>query len=208
LCRFALCWVYEIKWELRGARSPKVLESTGEDATTQGNDGIGSGHGPAHSGLFKALPDDRAAAGLDHTRAPKGFFFMILGIAPLRGIFLEVAQLFEPRLFALGGSGQVFTGLANEPAAVARFEPIPPGLGSLGLRAPEDLCDGCQMRIGVEPVHDRHASGEMGLDKGVVITRSVGQHDHRLGLFQTPAQSLGVQAAAEEFAGFNGPLGG
>jgi hypothetical protein len=65
------------------------------------------------------------------------------------------------------------------------------------------------MLIGVEQIHDMHSIGEMGLDNGVVITSPVGQHHHRGGLLQTPAQSLGAQAPAKERAGFNGPdIGG
>jgi hypothetical protein len=71
-------------------------------------------------------------------------------------------------------------GFANEPADVARFQPIPPGFGSLGLLIPENLRDGCQMLIGVEQIHDMHGLEEMGLDNRVVITSPVGQHHHRL----------------------------
>ena len=131
--------VYEIKVGATGCGRPKIFESTGEDATTQGNDGIGSAHGPTHSGLFKALPDHCAAASLDHPRAHKEFLFAIFGIAHLRRIFLEVAQLFEHRLFALPGGGQVFAGLVKEAVDVARFQPIPPGFGGLGLLTPENL---------------------------------------------------------------------
>ena len=66
MCRFALCWVYEIKWELRGARSPKVLESTGEDATTRGNDGIGSGHHSHQTALGIQGLADLLWQGYDH----------------------------------------------------------------------------------------------------------------------------------------------
>src|SRR2546427_8644151 len=62
------------------------------------------------------------------------------------------------------------------------------------------------MLIGVEQIHDMHGIVEMGR---AIITSPVGQHDHRVGLLQTPAQSLGVQAPAKERAGFNGPdIGG
>jgi len=65
------------------------------------------------------------------------------------------------------------------------------------------------MLIGVEQIHDVHGPGEMGLDNRMVVTSPVGQHDHRLGVLQTPAQGLGIQTPAEERAGFNGPnLGG
>ena len=103
----------------------------------------------------------------------------------------------------------MFADLAKEPADVTRFQPIPPGFRRLGLRTPEDLRDSGQVLIGVEQIDDMHGLGEMGLDNGVVITRPVGQHDHGLGLLQTPAQSLGIDAPAEESAGFNSPdIGG
>ncbi len=102
----------------------KSSKSTRENATTQGNDGIGSAYGPAHSRLFQALTDYRAAACLDYTGAHQELLFTIFGIAHLRLIVLEVAQLLEHRLFAFSGGGQLFAGLANEPADVARFQPI------------------------------------------------------------------------------------
>ena len=94
--------VYEIKVGATGARGPKVFKSAGEDATTQGPDGLGSVYGPTHSRLFEALTDYRTAAGLDHPRANQELLLTILGIAHLRRIIFEVAQVGEHGLFAGG----------------------------------------------------------------------------------------------------------
>src|SRR5712691_12050982 len=136
--------VYEMKGGLRSTRGPKVFKSIRENATTQGNDGIGSAYGPAHSRLFQTLTDYRAAACLDHTGAHKELLFTIFGIAHLRRIVLEVAQLFDHRLFAFSGGRQLFAGLAKKPVDVARFQPIPPGFRRFGLWPPENLREGGQ----------------------------------------------------------------
>src|SRR2546422_3384726 len=60
------------------------------------------------------------------------------------------------------------------------------------------------MLIGVEQIHDMHGLGEMGLDDGAIVTRSIGERDDLLGLVQSPAQRLGVHAPAKESAGFDG----
>ena len=63
----------------------------------------------------------------------------------------------------------MFAGLANEPVDVARFQPIPPGFRSFGLRPSENLREGSQILIGVEQIHDMHSIGEMGLGNRVVM---------------------------------------
>jgi len=92
--------------------------------------------------LFEALTDYRTAAGLDHPRANQELLLTILGIAHLRRIIFEVAQVGEHGLFAGGGGGQFFAGLAQESGDVARCQPIPPGFRSLRLLTPENLRKG------------------------------------------------------------------
>ena len=45
---------------------PEVFPPRAKDATSQGDNGIGTLDRPMHAGLFESLPDDRAAPCFDH----------------------------------------------------------------------------------------------------------------------------------------------
>src|SRR5438105_5756712 len=152
-----------------GARAPKIFETTGEDAAAESNDSVGSAHRPAHAGLFESFADHCTTAGLDDTGADKKLLFTELGVTHLPRIVLEVAQLLEHGFFAFSRARQLPPRFADQATDVPRFQQIAPHLGSLGLLAPEELCDGREVLVGVEQIYDMNGVGEVSLGDGVVV---------------------------------------
>src|SRR5438046_6390758 len=69
-----------------------ILDPTAESAATEGNDGVGSAHGPEHARLFEPSPNDRFAPGFDHTGADEQFLPAKLEIAHAFGIRLKIVR--------------------------------------------------------------------------------------------------------------------
>lgn len=72
---------------------PEVIELAAEQRAAGVEHGQESGFGPAHAGLFRALTDDRLAAGFDDAGADEQALAAKLAIAHPGQIFLEVTEL-------------------------------------------------------------------------------------------------------------------
>lgn len=83
----------EVEVTRPGGPPPAVLKPAIERTAAEGEDGIGSAHGPEHAGPFQAWADDRLAAGLNDAGAHK----QALGAEPGIALALCVAvEIFGP----------------------------------------------------------------------------------------------------------------
>ena len=83
-----------------GSSLPEIFEAPAEQTASQGNDGVGAGHGPAHAGALEPCAD-LLASGLDDAR----------GDAQSPGAELRIAHP-----VAVAGSGRASRGRARGPA--------------------------------------------------------------------------------------------
>lgn len=161
---------------------------------------MGTPHRPKHPGLFEPLRDYGPATSFDDARADEEALSSELRILHKFFVFKEVRELFE-RLFArYSAFGYQRSNRVSELADCALIEQVFPFLFLVGCPASDG--QRVEMFTGVVEVDDVGRLGEVGLNDGLIVSRAVGEDDHRARLIQAAVYRLLIDAFTKEGAGF------
>ena len=82
-----------------------MFEPSGDQAASQGDDGVGSGDGPEHARLFQALANHCLATGFDDARAYENPLSAEFCVAHGGGVVFEVVDLSPAEFSTLAAAG-------------------------------------------------------------------------------------------------------